>query len=265
MHLPLTAVAAAALAAAATTTLMMPVALGGPAEDKGLQIATDADKADSGFLGERSTMEMVLVNAHGDEAKRKMKSLVQEGTDDGDRSVITFQWPADVKGTRMLTWTHKKGHDDQWLYLPSLKRVKRIASRNKSGAFMGSEFAYEDLGSQEPEKYSWKHLKDEAVGGRPAWVLERVPVDKKSGYSRQVVWMDQEYKGAVKIDYYDRKGELLKSAALTGYKKHGKYWRIGQIEMVNHQTRKKSRITWSDRALGEPSDADAFDPENLED
>lgn len=232
---------------------------------KGLKIAKDADVANSGFAGEASTMEMVLVNAHGDETTRKMKSEILEMKDDGDRSLITFDWPADVKGTRMLTWTHKKGNDDQWLYLPSLKRVKRISSRNKSGAFMGSEFAYEDLGSQEVEKYSYKWLKDEQVGGRDHWVMERIPVDKRSGYSKQVVWMDKEYQNATKIDFYDRKGDLLKTFALKGWKKHGNWWRADEIEAVNHQTRKKSFLRWKDRTVGKAPAADQFDKDNLED
>ena len=102
-------------------------------ETKGLRIATKADAVNAGFKGEASEMVMILTNAHGDKTTRKMSSKTLEGTDDGDRSIITFIWPADVKGTKMLTWTHKVGNDDQWLYLPSLKRVKRISSRNKSG------------------------------------------------------------------------------------------------------------------------------------
>ena len=234
-------------------------------EERGLEIAKITDAANTGFQGETSSMEMDLINAHGDKVTRKMSSQLLEVDGDGDRSVMTFVWPADVKGTRMLTWTHKSGTDDQWLYLPSLKRVKRISSRNKAGAFMGSEFAYEDLGSQEIEKYSWKHVRDEVVGGRKTWVLERIPVDKKSGYSKQVLWMDQEWKSAARIDYYDRKGELLKTGTFHGYEKHGKYWRMSRIEMVNKQTRKRSIIRWSDRKLGAVDDADAFDPENLED
>ena len=111
---------------------------------KGLEIMTKADKANSGFLGETSEMHMTLINAHGDKVERKMNSKITETESDGDKSIFTFQWPADVKGTKMLTWTHKKGNDDQWLYLPALKRVKRITSRNKTGSFMGSEFSYEE-------------------------------------------------------------------------------------------------------------------------
>ncbi|MCJ8344793.1 outer membrane lipoprotein-sorting protein, partial [bacterium] len=114
-------------------------------EAKGLRISKQVNLFNDGFLGDSSETELEIINAHGDKIIRKMaqKSIEQKG--DGDRSMITFLWPADVKGTRMLTWSHKKKNDDQWLFLPALKRTKRISSVNKSSPFVGSEFAFEDL------------------------------------------------------------------------------------------------------------------------
>ena len=179
-------------------------------EEQGLQIARKADQANEGFGSERSELTMELVNAHGDVTTRRLVIEAIERPGDGDRSRAIFQWPADVKGTKLLTFTHQQGDDDQWLFLPAVKRVKRISSNNKSGSFMGSEFAYEDLASTELPKYRYKLLGDSAVGGRPCWQLERVPVDRNSGYSRQVMFMDKEYLNPLRIDYYDRKNELLK-------------------------------------------------------
>jgi hypothetical protein len=130
---------------------------------------------------------------------------------------------------------------------------------------MGSEFTYEDLGSQEVEKFKHKFLSDELVDGRKQWKMERVPTNPDSGYSRQVALIDQEYLGATKIDYYDRKGELLKTAVFSGYKKYGKFWRMNGIEVVNHQTKKSSVLTWSDRKLGDPLESRLFDADELDD
>lgn len=239
------------------------IAIASSPEQRGLELSKKADVANDGYKGESSTMEMVLVNAHGDKTSRKLRSEQIEVTGDGDRSRIEFEWPADVKGTRMLTWTHKQGNDDQWLFLPAINRVKRISSGNKSGSFMGSEFAYEDLGSQEVEKYKHKYLADDALDGRKVWKLERVPTDPESGYSKLVTWMDQEYLNPLKIEYYDRKGELLKTAKFTAYKQHGKYWRAGGISMVNHQTKKESHLTWSDRKVGVELRDKAFESDEL--
>jgi hypothetical protein len=226
------------------------IALATSPETRGLEIAIQADKANEGFKGESSETQMTLINAHGDKTIRRMKMKSKETKNDGDKTIVTFLWPADVKGTKMLTWTHKTSDDDQWLYLPALRRVKRISARSKTGSFMGSEFSYEDLSSQEVEKYKYKFLRDEKLESRNTWVLERIPNDKNSGYSKQVMWMDKEYMNPVKIDYFDRKGELLKTATFSGYKKMKKWWRAAKLAMVNHQTKKKSVLTWDKRVLG---------------
>jgi outer membrane lipoprotein-sorting protein len=246
------------------TALAMPTAaLAQSAEQRGTEIAKKSDAANEGFKSEMATLEMTLVNAHGDRTTRKMRSQAIEVAGDGDRSRIEFEWPADVKGTRMLTWTHKKGDDDQWLFLPAINRVKRISSGSKSGSFMGSEFAYEDLGSQEIEKYKWKYLGDEAIGGRKTAKLERTPVDERSGYSKQILWMDYEYQNPLKIEYYDRKGELLKTATFDGYQKLGKFYRPGKLSMINHQTKKSSVLTFSGRKLGEALKDKDFESDSL--
>lgn len=233
-------------------------------EARGLRIAVDAEKANDGFKSESSSMEMTLINAQGDKTVRKMQSTAMEKAGDGDRSIITFEWPADVKGTRMLTWSHKNKNDDQWLYLPSLNRVKRISSRNKSGSFMGSEFAYEDLGSQEVEKYKdYLYLGDDTFAGRSCWKVQRTPTDRKSGYSKQIVWMDPQYQQALKTEYYDRRGELLKTMVLSDYQQFGRYWRAGRIDVENHQTSKRSELVWRQRTLGVEVDESTFESESL--
>ena len=244
---------------------LTPLVLAGTPEEEGLRIAKLADEANNGFIGEYSEMEMVLINAHGDRTIRKMVTETVEAEGDGDRSISTFHWPADVKGTRMLTWSHKDGDDDQWLYLPALKRVKRISSRNKSGAFMGSEFSYEDLGSQEVEEFTYKFVKDESLDDRDCWVLERTPVSSRSGYAREIVWMDKEYKNPVKIEYYDRKNELIKIGKFSKFEKYDQWWRANEIAMENVQTKKHSIITWNIRELGKTFSEDRFSSDYLVD
>ena len=235
------------------------------AAKKGLEIAIKLDDANKGFESEEANVTMTLINAHGDTVERKMTLLTLEMKKDGDKSIVTFVKPADVKGTRLLTWTHKKGDDDQWLYMPAIKRIKRISSRNKSGSFMGSEFAYEDISSQEVEKYTYKFLEDTKLDNRDVWKMERYPVDKRSGYTRQIVWADKEYMNAVKVEYYDRKNELLKTAIFSEYKKIGKLWRVGKIDMNNNQTKKRSIFAWDKRKLGVDLDPEDFESESLED
>ena len=123
-------------------------------EEKGLAIANMADFRDTGWKDSEAEMKMILRNRRGDTSERKVRVRSMEVLGDGDKGLSIFDTPRDVKGTAVLTWSHSLTPDDQWLYLPALKRVKRISSKNKSGPFMGSEFAYEDIASHEVDKYT---------------------------------------------------------------------------------------------------------------
>jgi len=212
-------------------------------EEKGLAIAQEADRRDSGFRNYSNDVRMILKNKQGQESVREIRSRTLEVDGDGDKSMTIFDQPRDVKGTALLSFTHKSGPDDQWLYLPALKRVKRIASDNKSGPFMGSEFAYEDITSQEIDKYTYKFLRDDTLDGLDVFVFERYPVDKKSGYTRQIIWLDQENYKERKIEYYDRKNVLLKTLIFADYNLYlDKYYRAHDMYMVNHQKGKSTRL-----------------------
>jgi len=220
---------------------------GATPEQRGLEIATEAERRDTGFHDSTASMKMLLRNRQGEESTRYIRVRTLEQLDDGDKSLIIFDQPADVKGTAFLSFTHRTGPDDQWLYLPALKRVKRISSRNKSGPFMGSEFAYEDISSQELEKYTYNYLRDEPFQGMDCFVIERDPVDEYSGYTRQEVWIDKAEYRPQQIIYYDRKNAKLKTLLFSDYHQYlGKYWRAHVMDMENHQTGKSTRLTWSD-------------------
>jgi outer membrane lipoprotein-sorting protein len=217
-----------------------------PAE-KGLAIAVEADARDKGFGDSTAGMDMVLRNRQGDESRREVRVRTLEVEGDGDKSLSIFDAPADVKGTAFLTFSHVTGLDDQWLYLPSLKRVKRISSKNKSGPFMGSEFAYEDISSDEVEKYTYLYLRDEACDGMDCFVIERRPVDPDSGYTRQEVWLDKQEYRPQRVVYYDRKNALLKTLTFHEYRQYlDRFWRAQRMEMVNHQTGKSTTLTWDE-------------------
>jgi len=216
-------------------------------EEKGLAIAVEDDKRDNGFDDFTANMVMLLKNRQGEESRRDIRNKTLEVKGDGDKSLVTFDKPRDVKGTALLNFTHKTGNDDQWLFLPALKRVKRISSSNKSGSFMGSEFAYEDVTSQEVEKYTYKWIRDESLDGKECFVFERYPAYKNSGYTRQVVWLDKAEYRIYKIDFYDRKNSLLKTQTNKGYKQYlDQYWQPAEMFMKNHQTGKSTLLTWSE-------------------
>ncbi len=216
------------------------------AEEKGRSIAVETERRDLGFVDVTADMNMILKNKQGEESQRTIRILTLEVKGDGDKSLMIFDAPVDVQGTTMLTFSHKVDDDDQWMYLPALKRVKRIASDNKSGSFMGSEFSYEDFASQEVEKYTYKYLRDEVYEGQPCFVVERYPVNKYSGYKRQITWIDKAEYRPLKIEFYDRKDSLLKTLTFKGYKQYlKKHWRPDEMFMLNHQTDKSTLLKWN--------------------
>lgn len=219
-------------------------------EQKGLDISMEAKKRDLGWQDSTSDMQMLLRNKQGQESIREIKMKSLEVDDDGDKSLTIFNKPRDVKGTAFLSFSHPVDADDQWLFLPALKRVKRISSRNKSGPFMGSEFAFEDLSSFEVEKYTYKYLGVEEVNGLTNFKVEQYPVDENSGYTRRIVWLDTLEYRVHKIDFYDRKNALLKTLTFSDYKQYlTKHWRADSQEMINHQNGKSTELKWSNYAF----------------
>jgi hypothetical protein len=223
------------------------------ADERGFEIAARSDRSDRGFGDSSVELKMVLRNAAGKEAERTLALNTLEVPDEGmgDRSLIVFSSPRDIDGTALLSHAKILDPDDQWLFLPALKRVKRISSVNKSGPFVGSEFAFEDFTALELNKYDYRYLRSEACEDLPCDVVERTPRYEHSGYTRQVAWVDSEVFQIRKVEFYDRRGELLKTLTLEDYRQYeGAYWRAHLLRMVNHQTGKSTDLLYSDYRFG---------------
>ena len=223
------------------------------AEERGWVIAARSDRSDRGFADSVVDMRMILRNAAGKESTRTLSLRTLEIPDEtvGDKSLIVFSRPADIDGTALLSHAKILEPDDQWFYLPALKRVKRISSVNKSGPFVGSEFAFEDFTALELEKYEYKYLRSETCGDLVCDVMERTPRYEHSGYTTQIAWVDQEVFQVRKVEFYDRRGDLLKTLVLDDYRLYaGTYWRAHRFSMVNHQTRKETDLVYAEYRFG---------------
>lgn len=213
---------------------------------QGLIIAQERKARDLGWGDTESYLTMTLRTARGKESVRRFRTKHLEVKGDGDKILTVFDKPVKLKGTAFLIVSHAGRPNDQWLYSPRSNRAKRIASRNASRSFMGSEFSYEDLNSFEIGKYVFKYLGDAKLDGVDSYIVEQVPTDKDSGYARQVVWLDKEHFRALKIDFYDRKKNLLKTLTYDDYKLYlDSYWRPMHLEMANHQNRKSTELSIS--------------------
>jgi predicted RND superfamily exporter protein/outer membrane lipoprotein-sorting protein len=230
-------------------------------ERRGFEVAARSDRSDRGFGDSEVGLTMVLRNSAGKESTRTLAITTLEIPDEnlGDKSLVVFDSPKDIKGTALLSHARILEPDDQWLYLPALARVKRIASANKSGPFVGSEFAFEDFTALELNKYDYVWVREEEVDGMLMDVVERRPRHESSGYSRQLSWVDQDVFQVRRVEFYDRKGDLLKTLELTDYRQYDGIWRSHRMEMVNHQTGKSTDLIYSDYRFGVGLDDGDFD------
>jgi len=218
--------------------------------NRGLEIALKADNSFSGYGDSKTNLKMLLKDRKGLITERVMKMKLLEVPEDGDKSLIVFDSPRDVRGVAVLSHAHKTGSDEQWLYLPALKRVKRVASKNRTGPFLGSEFSLEDLSFQEVEKFSYEYLRDEVLEGKEFDVIKRIPLDPYSGYTKQIVWVSKMDSLIHQIHHYDRKSFHFKTQIFRGYKKYlNKFWRPNEIHMINHQTNKTTTLFFEDMAF----------------
>ena len=233
-------------------------------EERGVSIALEVDARDSGFGNWVSTAKMILRDKQGGEAVRTFRMMALEQKDDGDKTLAFFDRPPDLAGTAVLTYSHALVPDDQWLFLPEVKRVKRISSQNKAALFMGSEFAYEDLSSWEVKKYRYKYLRDDTLDGNDCFVVENTPAYADSAYSKQIEWVDKQIYQPRRLDYYDRQGRLLKTMTFSGYQQYlGKHWRASEQVMQNHQTGKATQIIWGPYKFKTTIHESEFTPEAL--
>jgi outer membrane lipoprotein-sorting protein len=217
-------------------------------EAKGQGIAMELAARNAGYKDLGGDVEMTLRDAGGGEAKRRfsIKVLEKPVAGGGDYSLIVFDAPADVKGTAVLSHAKIGDDDEQWLYLPSAHRTRRISSSNKTGAFAGSEFSFEDLTGNDGRKYDWKLAGTEPCGSLTCLVVDATPKDPNSAYSKRVLRIDNQEFRIQAIEFYDRKNAKLKTLSYENYKKlKDRFWRSQSWTMKNHQSGKSTVITFS--------------------
>jgi len=160
-------------------------------------------------------LTMSLVNSRGDKRVREIKQYLKD-FGDMEKKTMFFVAPADVYNTSFMNWSYdEKGkNDDQWIYLPALKRVKRISSDSKSDYFMGSDFTYDDLGDRQPAADTHELLREEEVDGDMCFVVKSIPKEEEYMYSKTITWIVKDKWVGKKKEFYDEDDELLKTLSI---------------------------------------------------
>lgn len=204
-------------------------------------------------------LRMTLTNSRGDARVREIKQYSKDFGSE-EKKIMFFLSPADVRDTSFMNWSYDEAgrDDDQWIYLPALKKVKRISSDSKSDYFMGSDFTYDDLGDRHPSEDAHTLLREETVNGEACYVVESIPNEKDYMYSRTITWIVKDRWVGAKKEFYDEDGDLLKILTVKKYEQISGYWIILDTEMRNVQQEHTTLMEMEHVALDSGIDDDTF-------
>ena len=232
------------------------------------------EKVDARDDGDNSTatLEMILIDKRGDKRVRRVTKLAKdEGRD--TRSIMFFLAPADIRGTGFLTYDYYAGEkdDDQWLYLPELRKTKRIASSDKSGSFMGTDFSYADMTRRVLDEWTYKLLKEDEVRGNKVWLIETMPRDRevrdRYGYDKSVVFVRQDIFMVVRAVHWVRDGNKLKYFDVKQLERFDGIWMGTELDMKTTkggETLHRTVMKFSDVKFNQNLDEGMFTVRRLE-
>jgi hypothetical protein len=190
---------------------------------------------------EYSESEMTLIDRKGRKRVRELINYSKKKSAGEARSLLKFTEPRDINNVGLLTWQHSTDiEDEQWLYLPASKRIKRIAGGGKKNPFMGSDLAFEDLRPEDLSAHTYELLGEEIVDGEVCWKVEVLPSTtreaKESGYGRRLIWLRKDINYPVKIEFFNRRNKLAKTAVYQELEQvKGTVWRYKLLSMITHK------------------------------
>ena len=187
----------------------------------------------------QTQIKMTLISNKGGKKRSRSRVLtsIEKKYENGifkTKSLLLFSQPKEIKGTAFLNWDRVDGKgDDQWLYLPALKKVKRIRTSDKSRSFQGSDFSYEDLSGRELDSDEYKLLGEDLFAGSVCYKVRAIPLEKETQYSSRIIWIDKNNFLMKKIEFFNKKNNLFKVLDIPNHVKNGDYWTATKMTMQN--------------------------------
>ena len=234
----------------------------------GYDIMKRARDADTGKTG-TYTATMTLVNKTGNQRVREIVYYTKD-YGDTDKTVIVFRTPKDVAGVGYLMWEYDEKADgtkkdsDNWLYMPAMKKVRRISGSESGGDFMGTDFTYDDMGDRALSKDTFNLLGSENINNADCWKIECVSKDKTEKNPRRIVWIRKDNYKLLKSEYYDRQNVLQRKLDCTNIEKIDGIWTIGKMTMKNVRTDHSTVIEMKDVHYNIPINDSVFTVASLE-
>ena len=205
-----------------------------------------------------SMLTIMLTNKSGQTRVRKIQQFTKD-LGDSEKSIMFFLSPADVKNTSFMNWSYDGDKaDDQWIYLPALKKVKRISSDSKSDYFMGSDFTYDDLGDRKLNADDHKLLREETKNEKECYVVESKSKNEDYIYAKTITWIDKSTFVGVQKEFYDEDGKLLKILTIKKVEKIAGFYIITNSEMKNVQNNHSTSMIIDNVKINSGISADQF-------
>ena len=211
----------------------------------------------------QANLKMEIMNSRGQIRERDIIQVSQEDQDGIEKKLMFFLSPADVKDTGFLSISYPDDRDDdQWIYLPALKRVKRIAAKNQNDSFMGSDFTYDDMGTRNPNKDVHTLLGTSMIDGKECYIVESIPKVSNKEFDRTVTYIvKDEWYGLNKEYHY--KGEMIRELTINSLESINGIYVITDMVMKNHDKGTQTRITMSAVSFDNDLDSDIFSDRQL--
>ena len=197
----------------------------------------------------QTTLKMTLISSKGSKERHRSRELTsyEKKYEDGkfkSKSLLRFSQPKEIVGTGFLTWDRLGLEpDDQWLYLPALKKVKRIRTKEKGRSFMGTDFSYEDLSGRYLGADTYELMGEDRIHGTVCYKVRANPIEKESHYSSRMVYVDKENLLMKRVEFFNKKGNIYKILDIPNHVKNGDYWTATKMIMKNMKNSHRTELT----------------------
>lgn len=228
------------------------------ADDKGESIIKQSNAATKSHT-QFTKFEMDLVDADGKVEQTRKLDIYYKKYPHKEVTLQKFLYPPIVQGAGLIIVDTGKSVNDIWMYLPTTRRLRRIAGEEKSNLYMGTEFAYEDFEDYQMRNHSFQYLREEPCleNSRCDLIASTASTDEErhaTSYSKKIYWVEQKTQYAVQVDYYDKQNHHVKTLKETALTQYGKYWRPTLAVMINLENKRSTRIKTLQRTVDQPID-----------
>lgn len=211
-------------------------------------VARQVEERDTG-RDSRAEMRMRLYDRQGRVRERALTLLSMKGAARrGDRTLVRFTYPNDIRNTAFLVWEHPEADDERFLYLPALGRVRRIAGEEKQESFVGSDLSYEDIGGRDVADYTYAFTSPGAAWTapdgtkHPAWSLESRAKDRNADYPRSVSLVRKDNFVVVHADVFNARDERAKVFDVRRLERIDGIWTTTSLVVANERDRTRTEL-----------------------